>query len=132
MEQFWFPLRNVDHCEHVLVDRIGFVEADGNYTRVYYINEQGKLVNSLQSGWLKNFEGLLDHGFIRIRRDIIINRKYVHMHMANRTVVLTTGHSFTVPKPKWAAIKAQLSRQLVIPFGKKVDSSKTKGDSSSK
>jgi DNA-binding LytR/AlgR family response regulator len=132
MEQFWFPLKNMDHCEHVPVDRIGFLEADGNYTRVHYMNEEGQLVNSLQSGWLKNFEGLLDHGFIRLRRDIIINRSYVRKHMSDRTVVLTTGHSFTVPKPKWSAFKAQLSMQLVIPFGKKGDSSNKKDDSSSK
>ena len=129
MEQFWFPLRNVNGCEHLPVNRIRFLKADGNYTQVYYYDEQGQEKHSLQSGNIGKYALIIQYGFVFLRRNIIVNRSMVVKHGKDHTVTLSCGETFIVPKKKWTEVKTLLSRQLVIPFTKKGDSFNQKDDS---
>ena len=130
MEQFWFPLRDNNNCIYVLVEHIVYLKADGNYTQVNYLDPDQKLQTCLQSGNLGKYDHILKHGFIRLRRDVIVNRSKVIRHGKGRTVTVSTGQTFNIPKKKWANVKELLGRQLVIPFGKKSDSFNKKDDSS--
>jgi DNA-binding LytR/AlgR family response regulator len=117
MEPFRFPLRNEFNCDHTEVNDLIFLEADGSYTKVHHRDRNGQISMCLQSGHLKKFSRLLDHGFVRLSRKLMVNLKYVASHSRERIVTLSTGHTFTFSKKLWPKVKRLLSKQLIIPFG---------------
>lgn len=122
MEHIWFLLRDDSTCEHLPLDRIRYLKADRNYTHVHYLDGKGEKKSSLQSGNIGKFKHILKHGFVELHRSIIVNRSKVIRHGAGRTVTIDSGETFRIPKDKWKKVKELLSRQLIIPFGKKDDS----------
>jgi DNA-binding LytR/AlgR family response regulator len=129
MEQNWFPLRSVNGCVHTPLVNVACLIAKGSYTEVQFKNNLGALITSTESGCLKTFEKILEFGFIKLRRNVIVNRRFVVKHGPGRIVVLSTGDHFTIPKEKWCEVKTQLNRQMIIPFYKKDDSLNEKDDS---
>jgi DNA-binding LytR/AlgR family response regulator len=129
MELFRFPIRNDFGCDHVPLERIIFLEANGNYTNVTVKDEKGVVASHLQSGHLKKFSLLLEHGFVKLRRNLIVNRSHVTSHTRERNVILSTGQVFRFSKKMWPRVKRLLNNQLLIPFTKKGDSLNGKGDS---
>jgi len=117
MEPFKFPLRNDYDCNLRSIDDLVFLEADGGYTKVHVRDEKGQVLICLQSGHLKTFNVLLNHGFARLTRKWMVNLKYVVSHSRERIVTLSTGHTFNFSKKKWPTVKRLLNKQLVISFG---------------
>jgi DNA-binding LytR/AlgR family response regulator len=76
------------------------------------------LQTCLQSGNIGRYKHITNYGFIILNRQVIVNRSKIIRHGRDRTVTISTGHEFLVSREKWKGVKAELNRQLLIPFTK--------------
>ncbi len=67
------PLKETGRTVFVPLMEVEYLEADGNYVRVYAGNEQYFVRETLS-----NFESRLQGEFVRIHRSVIVNRNCVH------------------------------------------------------
>ena len=125
-----FILKGQEDSEFVPLKRILMLEADGNYTNVYYKDEKGVVKKELQSGNIGKLKKMLSKQFVQLRRDVIVRSSQIKGIGKSCTVYLRLGGSVIIPKGKWKQVKELICSQLVIPFPKNDDSLKENDDSS--
>ena len=104
--------------ELIMIDpeQIAYIEAEGNYSRVYYITNYKENDFRIPHGISKVEEilgkvGSTDCEFIRLGRGIIINRKYIfRINMYDKEIILSDfGINFRklrgLPKPWLNSLK---------------------------
>lgn len=94
-------LKEKSGIQYLKIESILFLEADENYSRIYYF-KQNELVSTTISQSLLHFEEVLrKHGFLRISKKHLINNQYVVRYdRTNATAELSSGHSLTVSRNK--------------------------------
>ena len=104
---------------YVKLKRILYLKAGGSYTHIFVKEKDGTITRHLESRNLGMYMNLNKHGFIRVHRSYIINKRHVAGVGRYRTLYFTHPERFTivVPKAKWRWVKEELSKQLVLPLG---------------
>lgn len=90
-------------------DDIIFCKADGNYTLLFFTNQQTKMV----SRNLKDFESLLsESGFCRVHHSFLINLRHVQRYIKGEGgfVILTNDHHVDISRRKKEEFIALLDR----------------------
>lgn len=83
-------------------DEIIRCEADGNYTRIFKADKE----EVFTAKTLKEFDDILcEHGFIRVHRGHLINKKFVSSLNKDHYLLLQDGKSIEVSRRKLAEIK---------------------------
>jgi len=63
---------------YVPISDIIYIQAQGNYSEVLFINEQQEITSKLATKNLSNFEGkLMPKGFIRIHQSYLVNGRFI-------------------------------------------------------
>ncbi|MFC0182683.1 LytTr DNA-binding domain-containing protein [Pseudarcicella hirudinis] len=83
---------------NVDLENLVYLQADSNYTRLYLQDGSRKV----SAKTLKHFYAqLLDHGFLRIHRSLVINPQYIkHLNTYNHCVELTNGLHLSISRRK--------------------------------
>lgn len=90
-------LRGVTDIEYVNLDDIIRMQAERNYTRIYF--EKGK--EFLSSKTLKEYEEMLnDSGFIRVHRTHLVNKDYIRKYDKEGILHLTDESEVEVSRRK--------------------------------
>ena len=74
--------------EVVKIDQILHLEADGNFTQIYLNDGTKKMV----CRFLKHFEDLLSHPFVRVHRSHIVNIDYIVAYQKGNGGVITLNN----------------------------------------
>jgi len=91
---YFYPTDDIVRCE-----------ADSNYTK-FFLRNQKPIITSRT---LKEFDEILsDHGFIRVHRGHLINKKFVKSFSNDHEVQLTDGTTVEVSRRKWDEVKVAL------------------------
>ena len=91
-------------------DTILWLEGEGNYTRIHFQEQP----SSVMAYTLKRFE---EHfaGFVRVRRDVLVNPRYIQYIRWNGqpklTIYLSDGTVLTASRRRHRLLAAQLRQQ---------------------
>lgn len=90
-------LPGINEIQYVLIDEIIHLQAERNYTRIYFNNDR----NFLSAKTLLEYEKLLqDSGFSRIHKSHLVNNKYISVYDRKGVIKLCDGTELEVSRRK--------------------------------
>jgi two-component system LytT family response regulator len=104
MHQFMYQtltLKEKSGIQYLKINNILFLEADENYTRIFYFKQNELVTTTIPQSLLHFEEELQKHGFLRISKKHLINNQFVIRYdRTNAIAELSSGHSLAVSRTK--------------------------------
>lgn len=116
-------LNSRDELVIINLEKVAFLQANGNYTHFVYMEGQKTMVSLGLSKVEEYLRKALPKDqpctFVRMGRSLIINPKYLcHISLLKQRIILSDGgkhaYSLTVPKILLKQYKEQISQQATI------------------
>lgn len=94
-------IREKKGIQYLKVDNILFLEADENYTRIFYLERNEVTAATTSKGLFYFEEELQCHGFLRISKKHLINSQHIDRYnRTNSSAELSSGHLLNVSRSK--------------------------------